>query len=435
MFGLKRPQTHPIGLDIGHDSVKMIQLERSGETLSVVAAACAVLPTEARANPTERIGMAAGVIRQMFREHAFHGRRVVTSLPREMVQIRYLRLPLMPADQLEAAVNIEAKSVLPFNPSEAQLEFLPVGEVRQGTESRQEVILLAARNYDITAFIETLGTAGVELAALDVEPCAMYRAIDRFIRRRDDEQDVHVLVDVGVQGSRVVIGRGREISFIKSIEIGGRHLQEAVSRSLGISLEEAQSLRRRISENAGKGSIDTPAEEKDHVRQAAHDATRGVVEDLAREISRCLRYYSVTFRGQRPTRLRLIGGEATDPQLLATLDKMLAIPAEVARPLLSFDTRRMKTADRPGPLAEWGLAVGLALKCVQGTFGPRDGKPRDPQAPKLELAPETADVPDLSAGLRSAANVIQATANHPDGAAARSASAYRDAVVREVSHA
>lgn len=432
---MKRTKYHPIGLDIGHDSVKMIQLERCGDALSVTAAACAPLPAEARVSPDTRLAIATTIIRQMFRQHPFRGRRIVTTLPREIVQIRNLRLPMVPLDTLEAAVRAEAKNILSFDPAEAQLEFLPVGEVRQGTESRQEVILLAARHQDITAFIETIGVAGLELAALDIEPCAMYRAIDRFIRRRDDELEVHVLVDVGLQGSRVVIGRGREVCFIKSIEIGGRHFQEAVSRSLGITVEESQSLRRRLCETTEDGATDSAPDEKDHVRRAAHDATRGVMEDLAREISRCLRYFSVTFRGQRPTRLRLIGGEATDPQLLATLDKMLAIPAEVAKPLLSFDTSRMKSADPTGPLAEWGLAVGLALKCVQGTFGPRDGKPRDPQAPKLELAPETAGIPDLSGTLRSTANILQSTAGNVDGAAARSASAYRNQVVLEVNRA
>ena len=372
MLRFGRKQVHPIGLDIGHDSVKMIQLERAGDSLSVQAAALGALPLEARANPQSRVALAAVLVREMLREHSFRGRRVVAALPREMVHIRHLRLPVILDTDLDAAVCAEAKSLLPFEPAEAQVQFLPVGEVRQGGELKQEVILLAARHRDVNEFVETMSEAGLILEALDVEACAMYRAVDRFVRRRDDEQEVHVLVDIGVHRSQVVIGRGREISFIKSIEIGGRHFQEAVSRKLGITLEEAQSLRRRLIDPA-----EVPVDEKDPVRQAAHDATRAAIEDLGREISRCLRYYAVTFRGHGPTRLRLIGGEAADPQLLTTLNKLLAIPAEVSQPLLSLDTRRMSLDGTSGTLAAWGMALGLALKCVPGPFGPRDGKPRD----------------------------------------------------------
>jgi type IV pilus assembly protein PilM len=392
MIRLTRSQVHPIGLDIGHDSVKMIQLERAGGKLSVLGAARAALPAEARAEPERRLALAAGVIRQLLRQRSFRGRRVVAALPREFVHVRNLRLPVMPDTDLIEAIRAEARGMFPFDPAEAQLQFLPAGEVRHGNEVRQEVILVAARHRDVDGFVAALGDAGVVLEALDVEPCAMYRAVDRYIRRRDDENEVHVLVDVGAQLSQVVIGRGREISFVKSIEIGGRHLQEAVSRKLGISMDEAQALRKRLTDPTDTVLLDVPPEEKDAVRQAAHDATRGAIEALGREISRCLRYYAVTFRGPRPTRLRLIGGEAADPQLLSILNKLLAIPAEVAQPLLSLDTSRMIAADRKGSCAEWGVALGLSLKCVQGSYGPRDGKPREAAAPPAAPAVATPEV-------------------------------------------
>jgi hypothetical protein len=53
------------------------------------------------------------------------------------------------------------------------------------------------------------------------------------------------------------------------------------------------------------------------------DATRSTMEELGREIGLCLRYYSVTFRGQRPNKLRLLGGEAADPMLLGVLNAAL----------------------------------------------------------------------------------------------------------------
>ena len=78
--------------------------------------------------------------------------------------------------------------------------------------------------------------------SLDIEPCALFRTVDRFVRRKEDEQQVTVIVDVGWRRSQVVIGRGREINFVKPVEIGGHQLQEAVARKLGISLDEAQAL-------------------------------------------------------------------------------------------------------------------------------------------------------------------------------------------------
>ena len=209
---------------------------------------------------------------------------------------------------------------------------------------------------------------------------------------------VNVLVDIGARRSQVVIGRGREISFIKPIDIGGFHFHEAVSRKLGITMEEAESLRRRLIET---GEPVDPAARRDPVRQAVFDATRSPMEELGREISLCLRYYSVTFRGHRPTKLRLIGGEACDPQLQSLLNAALVIPVEIGRPLFSVNTSRMKPSDRRGSMCEWALALGLSLRTTQEHFGARDGRPRD--AAPVSPPPPAAEVVDLSAAVKASA--------------------------------
>jgi hypothetical protein len=224
-----------------------------------------------------------------------------------------------------------------------------------------------------------------------------------------------VLVDVGARRSQVIIGRGRDISFLKPIEIGSLHMLEAVSGKLGITMDEARALRRRLAE---AGPLDAgDAAGRDPVRQAVFDATRSIMEDLGREISLCLRYFSVTFRGQRPEKVRLVGGEACDPQLHAVLNTALPIPVEPSRPLFSVDTSRMKPAERRGMMCEWSLALGLGMRLANGTFGPRDGKPRDPFAPREDLIPlaAKAEVVDLNAA-------IGATSGASAGAAAVPAS-------------
>ena len=48
MFRLTRAQVQPIGIDLGSDSIKMLQLEVVDNALSVVAAARQSMPTEVR---------------------------------------------------------------------------------------------------------------------------------------------------------------------------------------------------------------------------------------------------------------------------------------------------------------------------------------------------------------------------------------------------
>jgi type IV pilus assembly protein PilM len=396
MFRLARTQVQPIGLDIGFDSVKMLQVEVVGQTLSVVAAARESLPPAAREKPELRLPTAMGLIKRMLRHGKFSGRSVIAPLPREIVHAKNLRMPLIPAQELAAAVRFEAKNIFPFETEHACVQIIPAGEVRQGIDVRQEVIVLAARNDDVNSYIEQLHRAGLVVESLDIEPAAIYRSQERFIRRREDEQEVNVLVDIGYRRTQVVIGRGRDISFMKPIDLGSVQLHEAVSRKLGITMDEARALRRRLIEAAPGPSLSLDAVKRDSVRQAVFDATRSTMETLGREISLCLRYYSVTFRGQRPVKLRLLGGEAADPLLLGVLNASLGVPVEASNPLFSVDTSRMDASERKGFMSEWAMAFGLSLRLTTQTFAPRDGKPRDP------VPTTAAEVVDLNKAVEAA---------------------------------
>ncbi len=87
-----------------------------------------------------------------------------------------------------------------------------------------------------------------------------------------------------------------------------------------------------------------------------NEAVRSVVERLATELSMCIRYHSVTFRGQPLTRAVLGGGEATQ-QLADSLAKSLNLKCELSDPFRAFAMQRDL-----GRRGLWDVAAGLALR-------------------------------------------------------------------------
>jgi Tfp pilus assembly PilM family ATPase len=227
------------------------------------------------------------------------------------------------------------------------------------------------------------------------------------------------------------------MTFFKTIEIGGRALNEAVARKLEISPDEARDLRRRVAlEAAAAGQPPaSPAEPggtcaNGAVRQAVFDATRGLIDELAREVALCLRYHSVTFRGHRPAKVRLIGGEAVDPLVLSILGGALPIAVEPFRPLYSVDTARMPAAERRGRLSEWTVALGLGLKLTRDYFGARDGRQRTEPAPASALASvEAMDAPRGATAAAGDAAPLTAGAIAAAAAAASGAGPRREGAV------
>ena len=387
---LKSRGLRPIGLDIGHNSVKMIQLVRNGGQMSVLAADKVRVDSGINGDGEERRSFVISAIKRMLAEGNFRGRNVVSCLPNDRLKITSLRLAEAEDEKIGQALRKEAAQRFGLDPDKDVINYVLAGNVRQGDEIKNELILFAADNETIKSHIGMLEEAQLRPVGIDTVPCALFRSFERSLRRQEDREQTVVFVDVGSRFTTVVFGRGGEISFVKQIPIGGEKFNREIAARLGISVNEAEMLRDKLgmerSASAERGLV-VPAsgstEQGSSVpilqggqngvgldastRQVMVDAMGVVAEELAREISLCFRYYTVTFRGKRVERAIFAGGEAYENILLNVLRRQLTVEIEVAQPLKGFDMMNINfDSDRRGLLCEWAVAVGLSLKGWDG---------------------------------------------------------------------
>lgn len=376
-WGMRTRGLRPIGLDIGHNSIKMIQLAINVEQISVIAADEIRLEGGMDSDDQTRQQAIVSAIREMLARGNFHGKNAVSCLPNGKLRITSLRLTETDDDGIEQALKKEVVQRFGLDPELDPMDYLVAGSVRQGNDVRNELILLATDRDTVTEHIETLEQAGLRPIAIDTVPCALFRSFERSLRRQEDWECTSVFVDVGSRCTTVVFGRGGQISFVKQIPIGGDNFAEEVAAKLGISTAEAEMLRDNMrSEDAASTSRRGLARRKRNeddpkmdasTKQVMIDAISSVADDLAKEISLCLRYYTVTFRGKRVQKATFAGGGAYEEILLDVLRGQLTVEIEVAQPLKGFDLSSEEVGvhfggDRRGLLCEWAVAVGLSLK-------------------------------------------------------------------------
>jgi type IV pilus assembly protein PilM len=359
----------PIGLDIGTATLRMLQLGGGERDLRLVDAARVAIPAEVREDAKARRMFVVESVRHLLKERRFRGREVVMGLGMNELAVRNVRMPKMADAELAEAIGWEAQNKFPFDTATAVVQHVRAGEVRQGDQVLDEIILLAVPRATVEHRVELANEAGLDIVSLDAGPAAAFRGFDRFLRRREDEAVISVFVDLGMQ-TTVIITRGRDIVFVKSIPIGGAVFNRAVAESLELGTTEAEALRRRLcrrglarkSEGEEADESDEP-EAPDRVARAVADAMRPHLEDLADEIGLCLRYYGVTFRGERPESVVFCGGEAHNASIPAALGQRLAMEAKIGDPLRNVRVDQADTAvDRRGIRAEWATAAGMSLK-------------------------------------------------------------------------
>jgi type IV pilus assembly protein PilM len=364
----------------------MIQLGINEERISVLAADKVRVEAGINGDGEARRSFVISAIKQILAKGKFRGRNVVSCLPNDELRITSLRLSETETDEIEVALKKEASQRFGLDPEKDTINYLVAGDVQYGDEVKNELILFAASDETIRSHIAMLEEVQLRPVAIDTVPCALFRSFERSRRREEDKEQTVVFVDVGSQFTTVVFGRGGEISFTKQIPIGGEKFNSEIASKLGVSIDEAEILREKLQmESAIKAGIglgvpksSSPGQDRavsilqagqdgnaldTSTQQVMVDAIGAAAEELAKEISLCLRYYTVTFRGKLVERAVFSGGEAYERILLNVLRRHLTAKVEVAQPLKGLDITNVNfDNNRRDLLCEWAVAVGLSLK-------------------------------------------------------------------------
>lgn len=354
-----------LGVDWGSNSIRMLQLRQQDSQLHVVGAAEVPLPNDEGSLTEEESAALTERIRAAFAAGGFTGRRCVVSLPRHDVCVQSVRLPKMPDEELQQAAAWEAAQRFSFDRAAMEITALRTGALLQSGDSREEVLLVAASHAVLHGRLKPILDAGLRPIAVDTGFAAMARVFSRQFRRDGDTQHVRAILDVGRSGSTVMILRGNQIAFCKRIVVGGRKFDEAVAEHLQMDLPAAAELRAtRIVHACSKDKDATPANDPSTER-AVYDAVRPLIGELVKEVTLCLRYYGVTFRGRPPAQILVAGGDGLEPNLGELLTNACKIPVafddddETLKSLAGeLNSALHRTA---GPAACWAVAAGLSI--------------------------------------------------------------------------
>lgn len=344
---LSNHRVSPIGVDIGNRSVKLFQL--SADFSRIVGASRWDIEHTESTDADSDTSPTTVAIRQAMEGRRFRGRDAILCLGANDLFVQNIRVPKTRPEELTQIIQQEAAGRLPYAINDAELRFTEAADVRQGEQTKREVILMAVHRPALENAIESIIDAGLRPVAVDVEPYALLRCYAKQFRRDEDRQQRAMFINIGSTNTAVVIAHGGDPLFIKYVNIGGQNMDQAVADQLKLSLTDATALRRH--------NGDRRADAQDpEVARSIGECLRPVLDELANELSMCIRYHSVTFRGKPLMRLVLGGGEATD-LLASELQARLDLTSHVGEPLRSFEG-----GAQTGRKTQWDIAAGLALR-------------------------------------------------------------------------
>jgi type IV pilus assembly protein PilM len=338
-----------VGLDIGTSALRAVELVVDGDRPPVLEAYGQVgVPPGAIVDGEVRDrSQVAAALRRLWQKGGFKTTRVRLGVAGLRAITREVELPQLPPEEIEAAVRYQAEDIVPFPLERALISSSVVSKTVDSDGKPQLRVLVAAAHRDlIDGMVAAVEEAGLEPEAVDLQSAALSRAFTL----PGSSPDPEAVVSVGAALTLVVVHHGGTLEFVRTIDVGGDTITEALSAALDLPMIDAEITKRQLA----RSEVHDPA---------AESTVRRVVADLASEVQSSLRYYTSIPGNLAPVQVLVTGGGARTPGLLEELERRMDVPVFEAAPLKLVDASRLRvtTSEAQSINSTVAVPIGLAL--------------------------------------------------------------------------
>lgn len=354
-------QPETFALDISNLSLKIIKLKKKGKFFDLVSfGEQPIKPGIIKEGEIQKEEDLTKIIKEALSQvkgQAIGTKYVVASLPEEKAFLQVIRMPTMSEEDLKSAVIYEAENYIPLPIEDVYLDSQIVPPVDHLKEL--EVLIAALPRKTVDPYVSSLKKAGLKPLFLEIESLAIARALVK------DQMSASplLLIDLGATRTSFIIFSGRSVRFTSSIPVSGRVFTKIISKTLKISLAEAEMIKiKKGVERTGK-------------KREVFEALIPALADLVQQIRRHISYYQthastehLATKGKNIEKVLLSGGGANLIGLSKFLSGELKIPVETGNPWINILPESKK--EEPTLPFEKSLsyttALGLALRGVKG---------------------------------------------------------------------
>lgn len=238
-----------VGLDVGTSAVRaaVVTSARSGYKLGRFTQM--PLPSGAVVEGEIREADAVTATLTRLRKRAkLPSKKVVIGLGNQRVVVRQVEMAYLEPKEMREAIRFQVAEHIPMAIDDAELDYKVLHEYEDSDGGRMMSVLLVAAATDmVTSFVDAVQAAGFEVAAVDLSPFAVARAVSRSARSEEGMAGAEVIIDVGAGVTSILVHVGGEPRFVRMLLSGGDAISGALETELALEREEAEALKIDIS--------------------------------------------------------------------------------------------------------------------------------------------------------------------------------------------
>jgi len=277
-------------------------------------------------------------------EHGYHAVRVIVH--EDEAYVFQVTVPSTDASTFRNAIESSLEENVPLSPADILFEY----EIISIDPVRGETLLSVTVLSDkfVSSYADVLKAGGLFPVSFETEARSLSRAL---VGREDD--GVHALLHIGRKHSFMAILEKGAVSFSSSIDVGSHDIVTVVSKSLNISLADAEKLVLEKGFEVGKEDM------------RIFDAAMPILSTFHDEIGKMLVYWKARSRkgGVTPISDIILSGQYA---LMNGVTKYINVTSQLPTRIGSVWTNILDPKDVPPTLSEkdsldYGSLIGATL--------------------------------------------------------------------------
>jgi len=348
---LKRGKTSMVGVDIGSNSVKAVELQGKGSDLQLLNLGFETLQADSVVDgQIMELNAVSNAISSIFNEHKIKTTKVAAGVNGHSVIVKNIVLPQMTEDELQESFAWHAEEHIPFDISDVNLDY----HVTNRSDDAIHVLLAACKRDKVANLKQAIQLAGKQPTVVDVDAFALQNCYELNY----DPQPGHVvaLLNIGASTTNINILNGVRSVFTRDATFGGNQYTSLLQKEMGLTFDQAEAVKRGM-----------PVPEGIEQRDIA-PILDTVSDILALEIQKTMDFYRATVEeGESAVEKILVsGGGSKLKGLVEFLSKRFEVPVEMFDPFrkIKVDSRGFDPEYMREIVPEMAIAVGLALRGV-----------------------------------------------------------------------
>jgi len=335
-------------IDFGARSIKVAKVHKASDGYELDNYGITLSPEAAIANgEIFNPIIVTDVLIELLKNSNIRDRKAIIAITGQKVITREIVLPTMEDKELMAGVIWEAPKYVPYDLDESIIDAEKVDEfVEKDGNKMMRVLLVAAPKSIIQPYMEVLKKARIIPKIVDVVSSANIRIFENHLTGKKEEEKEGTIIDIilsmGASSTILSLVEKGNLKFTRNILVGGDDLTKAIAKSLNISFDEAEKLKR-------KTKIVLGPEAEGEKKNESEKIIIKILNQVTKEVRKSLSYYKTQSQKVKYNKMIISGGCANINNIKDLLSEQFEIPVIIGNPFeeikineRAFDIERIK---------------------------------------------------------------------------------------------